>query len=156
MFDFIRVNDSIYCMNRILTLFLFLALFQTSIFGESQKYRFNGVELRFNSASFPEELTSIFYYPESSVDIIGIAGSQKFLSPAEGAILLSTDDTIDKVEAFYIEQINKYGWRVIQSQNGDSSKLIMAESPFMNIVTLILQDSKPTRVKVYFKRSGVE
>lgn len=119
-------------------------------------YEFNNIKLNLNPQDFPEELTSIFYYPNSKVIISGLAGKEKYLSAMEGAILLETNDTADQVQDYYIKEIQKNGWRIIQSQKTDDGRLIMVESSFRNLVTIILRGETPTRVKIYFKRSGIE
>lgn len=107
-------------------------------------------------ASLPVELPDFFQYTNGSAIYTAVFDAGRYNMTPEGALIYTTDDTADTVEKYYQEAIQKNGWKVIQSLHSPGEILVMAESPFSRLVTVIIRGDKPAQIKIYFKRSNEE
>ena len=95
-------------------------------------------------------------YPGSQIQLTGVFKSDAALTAPEGASYLHTEDPIEKVEESYYKVFMYNGWNIIQSHKKPGEALIMAESPFGKLLTVILRGNKGTDIKIYVKRLGAE
>ena len=129
--------------------FLVLLLSCGGAASDSQEtLQFGNFTLIENPEEFPEGLPELFRYPRATMSLIGMYDAGNFLTAQEGVVLFETTDTRDAVESYYTGAFRKRGWKVIQSVNKPGERLIMAESPFQKLVTVILRGNT---IKLYFK-----
>lgn len=135
-------------------LMFFLA--PASVFAQPGALHLNDADLSFHGDSFPDSLPLLFFYPESRIVIEGSSRNRSFFGGKEGAVLLNTEDPAEKVSEYYNQSLAADGWRIIQSKKIEGRILLMAESPFRKIVTVIISRQKPTEIKIYYKNSGTD
>ncbi len=126
-----------------------------------QSYTFNDIELKSSPQTLPDEVPALFLYPGASPVFSGTLEGGGFMLFTEGAVVLSTEADLQGVESYYLKELNRNGWSIIQSNRKEGEVLIMAESPFQKLITIILRQGDsgkkpPTLIKIYFKRSGAE
>lgn len=127
--------------------------------GSPRELKVGDVTLVENPDRVPRELKDYFQYPRGRLVLSGVYMAGSFLSTPEGALVYETDDPPEKIIEHYEEVIGKENWNVIQTLTQPEERMIMAESRFRKIVTIIVraeQAGAPTRIKVYFKRSDSE
>jgi hypothetical protein len=105
---------------------------------------------------FPAELQEWLNYPSSEIYLTGQVDGNTFLTPTEGVVVLQTKDTAEAVISYYETVFKKNKWSVIQTNRNDHKTLIMAESTYKRLVTLIITDNQSVIIKLYYKRSGNE
>lgn len=121
--------------------------------GETRELKVGDVTMTQNPLKPPRELKEYFHYPNGKLTFSTVYMAGSFLSTPEGALLYTTEDTPDQVIAHYTDVIEENEWTVIQTVNREDERLIMAESRFRKIVTVIVRGQGPSEIKVYFKRS---
>ncbi|MDH5655118.1 MAG: hypothetical protein OEZ34_04385, partial [Spirochaetia bacterium] len=116
--------------------------------------RIRNLELTGGVNSLPDTFPAFAYYKGSHNLLTGLFRSEKALATPEGAAFLQSDDSINEVEEYYNRSFRENGWSVIQSHRSETEILLMAESPFGKLITVILRAGPKTDIKVYVKRLG--
>ena len=128
--------------------------------GHTQELKVGDVTVIENPERAPRELKDYFYYPRAHMILSSVYMAGSFLSTPEGAVIYETEDTPETVVKHYTGVIKDQNWTVIQTVDSPEEKMIMAESRFRKIVTIIVRGkggaSSPSQIKIYFKRSDSE
>ena len=105
-------------------------------------------------SELPGGIPAAFKYP-GSVSVLSAAYEpEAFTGSSEGVIEMRSADPAKKIEAYYTEAFKENGWKIIQSKQGSAEVLLMAESAYNEIITVILRSDKETVIRVYVKRMG--
>ncbi len=123
---------------------------------EARELKVGEVTVTENPARPPKELIEHFHYPRGRLVLSSVYMAGSFLATPEGALFYETDEPSEQVIQYYAEKIKEQDWTVIQTIDRPAEKLIMAESRFRKIVTVVARGAGPTQIKVYFKRSDSE
>ncbi|MCE9599393.1 MAG: hypothetical protein K8S54_15620 [Spirochaetia bacterium] len=102
----------------------------------------------------PGGLAANFRYQPSRSLLSATYEPDTFASSPEGAVELETADSAEKIEAYYFATLRDNGWKIIQSKNTPEEILIMAESAYSEVVTIIVRGKSPTHIKLYIRRLG--
>lgn len=116
--------------------------------------RFKDFRISEQPAGLPGGLAANFRYQPSRSILSATYEPDSLASQTEGAVELETVDAAEKVEAYYMTTLRDNGWKVIQSKNTSNEILIMAESAYSEVVTIIVRGKQPTRIKLYIRRLG--
>ena len=119
-----------------------------------REYRFKNFAVFERANALPAEIPDFFRYPEAKIEYSAVFDSGRFNVQPEGAAVYSTGDSNEEVRDFYLKNIASNGWKIIQSVNNPGESLLMAESPFSKIVTIIIRGTAPSQVRIFFKGSG--
>lgn len=138
----------------LLGLLLLPALFSCKGSDQGESLHVNGVLLRTKPGTMPEQVPADFRYPGSEPTMSGSVEDESFFAPSEGVILFQSKDSVEKIEGYYQNVIQKYGWNIIQSRRDKGEALLMSESPFRKLVTVIIRSGDPTMIRIYYRRSG--
>lgn len=104
----------------------------------------------------PLEVPDAFHYTGSKLVSAGVYEGGNLLSSLEGAFVSETADDPDTVEKFYQSAFAARGWNIIQSVQEKDQRLLMGESTYQKLVTVIIRSGNPTVIKVYFKRKDAD
>ncbi|MCB1302818.1 MAG: hypothetical protein KDK37_00990 [Leptospiraceae bacterium] len=130
---------------------------------------------------FPLEIPPEFNYPGSNLVFSSLFEGSSYYNRPETTVSLRTDDSFLAVLNYYEGIVKKSGWSIIQSRRTENAMLLMLESGYRNLLTIIVRPvispSAPTRrpdgegavtpqepadlpgptlVKLYLKQSGAE
>lgn len=109
-----------------------------------------------NPDRLPLEVPDAFHYTGSRLVYAGVYEGGNLLSSLEGAYVSETNDDIDAVEKFYQAAFAIRGWKIIQSVQDKDQRLLMGESTYQKLVTVVIRPGNPTVIKVYFKRKDAD
>ena len=135
-------------------LILLVLSFTVSGVSAGERFRFGETTVKTSPGEMPDGIPPSFRYPGSTLELSGVSSATGYVVSAQGAVAMDTADDRRTVEFYYLDVLNQSGWTIIQSQRKEDRVLIMAESPFRKLVTLILTGDGQTRIRVYFKKSG--
>lgn len=120
----------------------------------AESYQFNNATLSLGGDRVPGNLPERFRYPDGKIILTGISGADNFMTSTEGAMLIESNDPHAKVVEYYEQLFGQFNWQIIQSHRGDHETLLMAETTFKKLFTVIIRNEQPTSIRIYFKRSG--
>lgn len=129
------------------------ALFAAMCLLSCQDQSLETADLEINR-NLPTEVPEAFLVPNATVRINGAFQASSFLASPESATVLETDLPAAEVIAFYNRAFAKERWHVIQSLDRGGEYLLMAESEYRKLVTVIVRSSAQTQVKIYSRRSS--
>lgn len=109
--------------------------------------------------SNPDKLTNAFpektIFPGARVKYSALFRTQEFWAQPQSMASLESPSTIGEIEQYYRDYIDNENWKIIQSRKEPNSILIMAESDYRKLMTVIIRQGDPlTSIRIYFKRSG--
>lgn len=123
---------------------------------DETRIHFNYSTLVTNPGQLPKQILYEFQYPGAKPVLSIESDPYNFSSRAEGAVVMVSEDSREKIKAFYRQVIEKEGWRVIQTNSSQDRDLIMSESVYGRMLTYILEGDSPTRIKMYYRRSRLD
>ncbi len=141
---------------RFFTGFLLLTTVFSSLSAQSGVIQAGGSRIERNPASLPEELQEWLLIPGASIHTTGTVTGSSFMTPGEGLAVLRSETEPSEILKYYNEEFRKNRWTVLQSGQSEGKTLIMAESPYKRLVTVIITSDRPSFIKIYYKRSGNE
>jgi len=116
--------------------------------------RIRNLEISGGTDSLPDAFPAFSNYSGASIPILGTYKTESNLSTPEGAAFLHAADSLQTVQDYYYRSFSENGWNIIQSHTKESEALIMAESPFGKLITVIMRSNAGTDIKIYVKRLG--
>lgn len=122
--------------------------------GDKGSVSFKDFRITRSPAEMPGGIPASFRYPGSVAVLSAAYEPDSFAGSSEGVIELRSSDSAQKIEAFYAESFRANGWKIIQSKQETSEVLLMAESAYNEIITVILRTDKETVIRLYVKRMG--
>jgi hypothetical protein len=138
----------------VLIAFFLVALAISCRGSEQETFALKNAVISTGQKELPESYPAFTRYPGSQILISGIYTDTSLFEDPEGAAVLKTADDSERVGRYYATSFEKSGWNVIQSHRQGEEILIMAESPFRRLVTVVLRGSGPTLIRLYTKRPG--
>lgn len=115
---------------------------------------FRDFKITRHPSEMPGGIPAVFKYPGAVSTLSAAYEPESFTGASEGVIELKSSDPAPRVEAFYTDAFRENGWKIIQSKRGDSEILLMAESAYKEVITVILRAQKETVIRLYVKRMG--
>lgn len=133
---------------------LALLLIAVSCGGEKGSVAFKDFRIHKAPAELPGGIPAAFRYPGSVSVMSAVYEPDNFTGSSEGVIEMRSADAAQKIEVYYAEKFKENGWKIIQSKQGGAEVLLMAESAYNEIITVILRAEKETVIRLYVKRMG--
>ena len=91
------------------------------------------------------------YYPNAKLQWLSFYEGSPFLHKNTSILIAESIDLPSTIERYYLKEISRLGWQVIQYQKTSSKILVMAESPSRLLLTVIVENHHPTKIKLYIK-----
>jgi len=139
-------------MKRIYPLLLLLLALDCG--GDKSSVAFKDFRIHRAPVEMPGGIPAAFKYPGSVAVLSAVYEPDSFTGSSEGVIEMRSSDPAAKVEVYYAEKFKENGWKIIQSKQGGTEVLLMAESAYNEIITVILRAEKETVIRLYVKRMG--
>lgn len=143
-------------MKHILLLFTIpiFAVFCKGNTSGSREVQIRNISISENTKKLPDTFPHFLVPPGADVVMAGIHDSETALALPEGAARMETASTSQKTAEFYYDVFRRNGWNVIQSIDEPEKKMIMAESRFGRLLTVLLYGNEKTSIKIYIKQLG--
>ncbi|HMU81802.1 MAG TPA: hypothetical protein PKE49_02580 [Leptospiraceae bacterium] len=116
--------------------------------------RFKDFRITQNPTDLPAGLPAGFRYPDARAVLSAGYEPESYASSQEGSIEFESRDDVQHIEAYYNNAFREQGWKVIQSRSEEKALLLMAESAYSEVVTVIARSGPPSRIRVYMRRLG--
>jgi len=103
--------------------------------------------------SVAKDLPSYLIPPDVRVTINGSYNSGSFLTFPESATVFSSEKTREELVAFFVAAFKNERWNIIQSMDRPAESLLMAESDYRKLITVLVRDGETRTVKIYTRSS---
>lgn len=101
--------------------------------------------------AFPENAI----YPGAKIRHAALFTNQERWAQPQSMASFESPSTMSEIEDFYRKFLKDQDWKIIQSRKESDSILLMAESDYRKLMTVIIRTGDPfTTIRIYFKRSG--
>ena len=120
-------------------------------FSQPNHLRFASIHLIKNPKKLRYLIPTEMYYPRASLQWVSFYEADPFFSRNSSILVAESSDSQTIIEKYYLREISKLGWQIIQHQRKTDKMLLMAESPSHLLLTIILEDDQPTVIKLYAK-----
>lgn len=116
-----------------------LALLAAGCSPENNEIRTGNVRIVEGGERFPLEIPPEFKYPGAEMVLSSTFEGSSFWTRPETTASLRTGDSLNAVANYYRQTVEHSGWTIIQSKNTPEAVLLMAESGYKNLLTIIVR-----------------
>ena len=92
-------------------------------------------------------------YPKINLQWRASYTRDPFFGSEESIFILQSSDPWKDLERYYLKSIKTLNWQLIQHLHKNGTCLLIAESPFQNLLTFVISASKVSSVKIYTRLS---
>ena len=119
--------------------FALFVTFGTGCTGGERVIDYDGFVLTEEPSDAPRVFPYGFVYPGAQPIMSGVYTRSPYASTREGALVYESNDPIQQIQSFYLTKLEAEGWQIIQTQEHDQEKFILAENLSRRLFTVILR-----------------
>ncbi|MBE7436910.1 MAG: hypothetical protein HS115_00535 [Spirochaetales bacterium] len=101
-----------------------------------------------------QDLPSYLIPSGARVLINGSYNSGSFLAFPESATIFASEKSREELIAFFMAAFKKERWNIIQSMDRPGESLLMAESDYRKLITVLVRDGESRTIKIYTRSSA--
>ncbi len=104
----------------------------------------------------PAPVLDNLWYPGADNPVVAIYNPGYFPDGNEAMAILESEDQPQIIYDYYVKEIKKAGWQIIQSDERLDEMVLVAEDTYQRLLTIVLRSQNPTYIKLFIRPARLD